>query len=524
MRRICALLFSFALVPAARSLGQDVVPPNPPVVDRIIVRTHDIFDSTETRGNFLFGLANAIHYTTRESVVRYEILFRTGEPYDSARVAETARNLRSRGLFRDVRIQVEDNGDGTVDVYIDTYDGWSTQLIMNASFTADELSWAFGGLETNVLGTGASAGMVYRDEPDRTALQLNAFVDRIRGSRFMLGGFWDNLSDGDFGAWSFGAPFRAFADRGGFFLAGQAGLQRILQFRNGAIADSVRRRLFLQRGEVALAPIAGTTGYLRVGLAAEVRRQEYYSYDVSAGAVPDTVKGVVGLLAEMTKPRFRVMQYYSGFGRDEDIDLSTRIGMVGWLAPKAFGYDETGVGPGIAAQTGVGFGRSFVLVHGAVNGLFNAAGLDSGQVSVQMTAATQSLPKSSTVFHVEWLQRKGTPPGFEYDFGHGRGPRSFGPHAFTGDRAAWLSVEQRMFLFDDIVGLVGIGFTGFFDYGGAWYADQPRRLGGDVGLGLRFGSKRSIGNNTGRFDVGYRFGEGWGTKRWAVSFGSGFAF
>jgi hypothetical protein len=164
------------------------------------------------------------------------------------------------------------------------------------------------------------------------------------------------------------------------------------------------------------------------------------------------------------------------------------------------------------------------LVRGEANGLFTSAGLDSGQVAVQLTAAAQVLPKSSTVLHVEWAERRGTPPGFEYDFGHGRGPRSFGPHAFVGDRAVWVALEQRAFVFDNILGLMGIGFTGFLDYGGAWYADRPRRLGGDVGLGLRFGSLRSIGNNTGRFDVGYRFGEGWGTKRWAVSFGSGFAF
>jgi hypothetical protein len=546
MRRTCALLLLLTLAPMARSLGQDVVPADRQLINRIIVRTHNIFDSTETSGNVLFGLANAIHFTTRPSVVRHELLFAEGEPYDEATVAETARNLRARGLFRDVQVEVQDNGDGTVDIYVDTYDGWSTQLILNASFTAGELTWALGARETNVFGTGASAGLVYRNEPDRNALQLNAFADRIRGSRFMVGGFWDNLSDGDFGVWNVGQPFRAFSERTGFMFSGQGGRQRILQFApDRDSANIYLRRLFRQRGEFAFAPVAGSGGYVRIGLAAEIRREEFifdtttvidslnYTLEPGAVTVPDSVTGTVGILVEATKPRYRVVRYYSGFGRDEDIDLSTRAGFFGWLAPKGFGYDATGVGPGVVAQTGFGAGRAFMLVRGQANGLFTSAGLDSGQVAVQMTAAAQILPKSSTVLHVEWAQRKGPPPGFEYDFGHGRGPRSFGPHAFVGDRAVWLALEQRAFVFDNILGLMGIGFTAFLDYGGAWYADRPRRLGGDVGLGLRFGSLRSIGNNLGRFDVGYRFGEGWCNPdeagacrngRLALSFGSGFAF
>ena len=87
MRRICALLVLLTLAPVARSVGQDVVPADQPLINRIVVRTHNIFDSTETDGNFAFRLANAIHITTRSSVVRHELLFREGEPFDEANVA-----------------------------------------------------------------------------------------------------------------------------------------------------------------------------------------------------------------------------------------------------------------------------------------------------------------------------------------------------------------------------------------------------------------------------------------------------
>jgi len=62
------------------------------------------------------------------------------------------------------------------------------------------------------------------------------------------------------------------------------------------------------------------------------------------------------------------------------------------------------------------------------------------------------------------------------------------------------------------------------DYGGAWYADEPARKGGNVGFGLRLGATRATGNNVGRFDLAYRFGDGITGSRWVFSFGRSFAY
>jgi hypothetical protein len=319
-------------------------------------------------------------------------------------------------------------------------------------------------------------------------------------------------------------PFRALSDRTGFILAGQAGRQRILQFRDGDSSETFRRRVFVQRGELAFAPIAGTGAVLRLGIAGQARREEFLLWDTPEATVPDTVTAAFGLVADLQLPRFQVVTHYNGFARDLDLDLSTRVTLSAWLAPSGLGYSENGIGPGIALQTGVPFGRNFIKLFASANGLFTSAGLDSGQVHVSVTAATMMVPRNATVLHVEFSSRKGTPPGFEYDLGHGLGPRAFGPHAFNGDRTLWGSLEQRTFLVDEFAGLFGVGVAFFLDYGGAWYSDQSRRLGGNVGMGLRLGSTRSSAQNVARFDLGYRFGEGWSGKRLALSFGRGFAF
>ena len=72
-----------------------------PVIDTIVVITQNVFGAAEARSNLLFRIANAIRFTTRTNVVRRELLFKQGEVYDSATVAESERNLRAFGIFRD---------------------------------------------------------------------------------------------------------------------------------------------------------------------------------------------------------------------------------------------------------------------------------------------------------------------------------------------------------------------------------------------------------------------------------------
>ncbi len=496
---------------------------DPPVVDTIIVVTHNVFGADESRSNVLFRIANAIRFTTRSSVVRRELLFQAGEPFDSAAVAETQRNLRALGIFRAVAVDTV-RIDGRLAVVVSTADGWSTQLRFNMRFTAGTFSWSGGLVEQNFLGRANSLGGVYRDEPDRTSLTFVGASERALDSRIAVQGLYDDLSDGTRGSWGVGLPFRAWTDRAAFGLTGDAGRERMLQYRDGEVSRTYQRRSLKQSGHVAFAAIAGWGRYLRLGFAGQVKREEYLLEADTGSVVPDTVSGTVGVLIEYARARFAVVTHYSGFAREEDLDLSDRVSVSAWLAPAGWGYRRTGLGFGIGLETGVPLSRNFVKLHASANGLFTAAGLDSGQVWAGATVALRMIPRNATVLHVEGGIRRGAPPGMEYDLGHGAGPRVFGPHAFTGDRAIWGAIEHRAFVIDELVGLLGIGLAAFLDVGGAWYADQPRRLGGDVGVGLRVGATRASGTNVMRIDIGYRFGEGFEGGAWAVSFGRGFAF
>jgi hypothetical protein len=369
-------------------------------------------------------------------------------------------------------------------------------------------------------------GVSYRHDPDRNAVRLNSRLNRIFGTRLLAEGAYEDLTDGTVGTWGLEMPLRSLGERWGFTLAGEAARQRLLQFRGGADTGiGFYRRGLRQRGEVIWAPLAGTGGYVRVGVGGQVRREEIFPLADTLLAIPDSVSGAVRVFGEWLRPRFQVVRHYNGFARDEDLDLSTRIGVGVWLAPRTFGYARTGVVPEMAFQTGIGFGRQFVRVRGEAHGLFDSGGLDSGLVRAAVTVGSLALPRQAVVLHVEGGLMRDPVPGAEFDLGHGQGPRAFGPHAFTGTRALWGTLEHRWFAFDELAGLFGLGFAAFLDYGGAWFdgLENPR-AGGNVGLGLRIGATRSTGPNVGRVDVAYTFGDGVGDRRWVVSLGRSLEF
>ena len=168
-----------------------------------------------------------------------------------------------------------------------------------------------------------------------------------------------------------------------------------------------------------------------------------------------------------------------------------------------------------------------MVLRGAANGVYapGAGGIDSGRVSGGITVASQNLRRQTLILHAEAGALERPKPGDEFDLWVlKKGPRVFGIHQLTGSRMVWLALEDRILVRDELWSLVGVGIAPFFDYGGAWYADEPARLGGDVGLAWRMGPTRSVHGDVAEFALGYRFGDGWTGSRWAIAVRNGVVF
>jgi hypothetical protein len=239
------------------------------------------------------------------------------------------------------------------------------------------------------------------------------------------------------------------------------------------------------------------------------------------------VFGAAGGGVDFAHVRFQVLERFNSYARREDVDVSHVLRVGVWAAPRAWGYPShrAGIGPEASGQASVLWQSGFAVVRGAANGVFTPDGLDSARATGSLTVATQNLPRHTLIFHAEGGALRRVKPDAEFDLWVSqRGPRLFGIHEFTGTRMARVTVEDRILLSDELWGLLGVGVAPFFDYGGAWHAGDPARLGGNVGVALRLGPTRAGRGEAGEIAFGYRFGDGFAGGRWGVSVGKGFAF
>ncbi len=528
---IIVLVSGFGLGSPSQPRAQ-TIEAEPPVVDTIIILTQNVFPPETAEKNFAFRFMNAIHITTKRDFIWRELLFRPGEPYDSVKVEESERNLRAREIFREIDIDSLRLPDGRLAVVVDTWDGWSTKPKFKLTIASDG-TWTgqFGLTEINLLGSGNLAHIAYRKDVDRDGLELIGDFRRMLGSRVGVSGnviFWD---DGTEGYWRFGVPFLTTLDRTMLEHDGEAANQRVLQYfvDDPAAPDTAfyQRDAQIVRLTGALATIAETQRYLRVGLKGEVRQEKFVTREADEepdlDLVPDSVYGLVGAYGEYSQTRFKEVRYFNGFG-SEDIDLSTRLSVTAYLAPSGWGYEETGIGPRLSAQTGYRSAAWFLQTKLDANGLFTDAGLDSGRVVLDLTFGLKPAPRHSTAVYVTAGWQEDVRPGDEFDLGFETPPRSWEPHSFVGTRMVWGTVEHRWYPLEALLELVSLGFAAFIDYGGAWYPGQDERFGGNIGIGLRQGGSLSTAARTGRLDLGYRFGEGVTGDRWVLTFGAGFVF
>jgi hypothetical protein len=493
-------------------------------IDTVIVLNSNIFEEGEDEFGFVSRVANALHVKTRQSVIRRTLLLDAGDPYDSARVAESERALRNLNVFRYVLVDTV-RVRGRFALVAVTGDGWSTKPTASVSTAGGDAIWELGMVEQNFLGFATTLTFGYRRTPDRDALQFLVYSPSVLFRRAGLVLEFANLSDGHRAGWRYGVPFYQTSAPWSLYLWGEASDETILQFRNGALDTTMTREAFRLGLTGGIALHATSRNYLRLWSQLQWRREDFAPE--TTAVLPRSEFATLGAGIELGHVRFTLLEHFNSYARREDVNLSQTLRVGLWIAPRAWGYEgeRAGVGPEIRGQVSATWHRGFAAMRFHGQGLYASGGLDSGRVRVSVTLADQRLPRQTWVLFAEGALMERPKPGDEFDLWlERRGPRLFGAHAFTGTRMAWGTLENRILIEDDYAGLLGVGIAPFVDWGGAWYADQSSRSGGNVGLSLRLGPSRSARAEAGEIAVGYRFGQGWGSRHWAVAVRKGFVF
>src|SRR5438552_14977415 len=211
-------------------------------IDTILVVRHNVYNRKRDAPKVVASVGNALHITTLGWVVRHALLIKRGDTYDSAKVAESERALRALTIFRAVSIDTE-RVNGRLALRVETDDAWSTIPDFDYSSVAGDVLWAVAFTEGNLLGTGTALTGRYEKTPDRHSVSVGYSSTGLLGRRTAPAGQYQVIPDGDSGSWSLGVPFYETVAPRSLMTNGAAGKERVLQFRDGLLADSVQHRL-----------------------------------------------------------------------------------------------------------------------------------------------------------------------------------------------------------------------------------------------------------------------------------------
>lgn len=540
MAKVVAFSLGLFVVAAGSLVAQ-----NPPDTTRtneaarikgVLIEPSDVFPPEEATW-LIPRLMNGLHVTTRPGTIRRELLLRPGELFDSAKAAESERNLRFLRVFRMAKVDSVRSDSGLL-LRATTRDAFSIVPFVSIGGSLTDLDWGLGLAEFNVLGTAARASARYRHTTFRDAVNLSVQRDRLFDGRVGVAALYDWRTDGRQVYGVVSLPYLSFSARSSWYLSAEDRDERVLQFRNGVsnlAAVNLQHRYSLGRVGVGRALTASAAGYVHVGIDGQLRRDDYAVRSrldslgqTVAGRLDtlgNTVTGALTAYVQWRSAKFLVSKGFQGFGREEDVDLSTVVGFGLGLTPKAFGYPDNGIVPNLGARVGLGWAGGFATLSGSVLGRIRESGsVDSGSASLSGLLVLKQGRRHITVLHAARGWQKNPAPGAEFEFGKVFGPRGFDNHAFTGNQAFLLTGEYRYLLTDRFLRSAALGLAGFADYGGAWFAGSPKRTGYSVGVGVRFGFTVTTDISPARLDLVYFKGSGLEKGRWGVRAGKGFIF
>ena len=242
----------------------------------------------------------------------------------------------------------------------------------------------------------------------------------------------------------------------------------------------------LVRASAAWATHASFEGYIRWGVQAQVRREDFQPEASHRAVRQDRDRGRGARISPGAAPTSSLLAGSFGFAREEDVDLGVTVRLGLLVAPKAFGYDRDGVGPSLLARAGARVPGGFGYLEALLNGLYDSGG------SRQRHRAGRGHGRAAARAAPGWDSASARAAGSrircratEFDLGLGLGPASL-PQPRLHRRPLLSSARPSIgiTIVDDFLGQLGLGVAGFVDYGGAWYAGEPRRY----GMGCRGGS------------------------------------
>jgi hypothetical protein len=482
------------------------------VIGKVKIVVGDVFDTgLEGEDGWLYRTANRLHRQTRPSVIRKQLLFDEGDPYDHRLVLETERNLRARDYLYDAKIVPVAYDGHAVDLEVRTRDVWTLNPGVNFNRKGGENAFGVQIEEDNLLGSGQSIGIQWDDNVDRQTLAVSFFDPHFRHSFTQLGLVYADADDGSTKLLQLNRPFYALdVQRAG-------GLYLFDNERNDAryvLGKNVGEFQHLdEQYEIHAGRSRGLQGrWVRRWTAGATYERDQFAPDPDeplGGPLPgdrELVYPWVGF--ELVEDSFQERVNQDQIRRTEDVLVGLRASARLGYAAEALGSDRNALIGSAYVQDGADLGE-----RQSVFGSLSASGrIESGELVNGVLAAEGRYYLSTSRNSKFYLAASGAlteqlDTELQLLLGGDNGLRGYPLRYQAGTARALFTVEQRYYTKWYPFRLFHVGAAAFFDMGRTWGRDvtgfESSGLLKDVGVGLRLGSSRSSFGNVVHIDLAF---------------------
>lgn len=500
-------------------------------IEKIIIERHPVFDPVTEKGDeFPYSWANKLHMLTNERLIRKELLFREGEGFDLELAEESARNLRSYDFIGDVYVVPTLNSDSSgVEVKVITQDQWSTDVAIISTGGGGEYTIGFQLGEGNLFGWGKLIQGEIFTGTDNEGGGISFYDPRLLLTRHSLGlGYYKDDYLRYFGL-SLERPLYSRKTKWGWsstFISNKGEKRLFYQGREFFNYDydkeiysfSVTRSHGF-KNKRTLTPMFTYKDYHYSSEHPVL--QDYPAYQV---LVPESeIISRIDLKATLGYYDYVTDSYLDNFGNIEDLTLGYKLQITLGGSFKFLNstYDRRFVTLRATSTNYLGEG-AYLSLGGESTFRISGDNLDRVMNTGELYFYNKLSHRQTLCCHSALWYGVRQQPSFQFLLGGDTGLRGYPSRQFGGHRVFLFNLEHRYFSPLEIF-TVALGTAIFVDWGYAWYPGEVVTLSdfrSDVGIGLRFGLRKSSGFKVLRLD----FAKALETGDIYLSFGTGMLF
>lgn len=488
-----------ALLPAG-----NVVPQSAYRIEKITIQRNPIFDAeSPSEGKFIGTLVNSLHWLTRESVIRNELLFEEGDQLDIEAVHETERNLRGLGIIGDIATRIDTLDDSTVAITIETRDKMTLGANPSYQRGGGVQSFSFTAKDDNFWGNAQSVSVGYNYRSDRSSPHG---VEVIFSDRRLFGSRWgtklqykdseelsmqslqlDRGFYADAARWAGGFSFDRTEVRIPFYEGG-------IKIRENLISQQLHKAYYaLSFGdEIKLRPAV-------VGFHSRAHGGNQRTWDNL---------DIVNIGLNIMRRRYYERVFLNNHGRIEDVPIGFLANFVAGRNLRLSGTD----GPAYYFQANwvhsvnidaayyLGYSISYNTFAGATGFRESTFGWSFLQY-FKWKYDQVFVARVSGTHGIDWS------PDRQLYLGNATGLRGYNNFELGGQRRIQCNIEHRFFSRAKIW-IFRIGGAAFWDGGTVWSGDQNlwrEKFHNALGAGLRIENTKQQGSGVIRIDLAYNF-------------------